>query len=111
MWLRGDPSQVCRFLGLVLDSRDLTFNIPEDKLLKIESKAMEILKRKTNKVRILASFVGLLQSVRLATGPIVSVMTRSLYHSINQARRWESFIKLDDLAMLEVEWWMNNRAV
>ena len=35
-------------------------------------------------------------------------MTRSLYHSINQARRWESFIKLDDLAILEVEWWMNN---
>ena len=104
----GNPSQVCRFLGLVLDSSDLTFNIPEDKLLKIESKSMEILKRKTNKVRILASFVGLLQSVRLATGPIVSVMTRSLYHSINQARRWESFIKLDDLAILEVEWWMNN---
>ena len=104
----GDPSQVCRFLGLELDSRDLTFNIPEDKLLKIESKAAKIFKSKTIKVRILASFVGLLQSVRLATGPIVSVMTRSLYHLISRARRWESFVKLDDLAKLEVEWWLQN---
>ena len=78
----GNPAQVCRFLGLDLDSRDLTFNIPEDKLQKIESKATELLKRKFNKVQSIASFVGLLQSVRLATGPIVSILTRSLYHLI-----------------------------
>ena len=92
----GEPSQLCRFLGLVIDSRDLTFNIPEDKLESIQSKAGEMLKRKMNKVRIIASFVGLLQSVRLATGPIVSVMTRSLYYAINNAKSWNSFVKLDD---------------
>ena len=53
----GDPSQLCRFLGLLLDSRDLTFNIPEDKLIQIEARAKEILRRKFNKVRILAGFV------------------------------------------------------
>ena len=56
----GNPSQVCRFLGLDIDSRDLTFNIPEDKLQKIEARATELLKRKFNKVQSLASFVGLL---------------------------------------------------
>ena len=68
-------------------------------------RANEILNRKFNKVRVLASFVGLLQSVRLATGPIVSVMTRSIYHLISNAKRWESFVRLDDLARKEVEWW------
>ena len=29
----GDPAQVCKFLGLVIDTRDLTFNIPEEKIL------------------------------------------------------------------------------
>ena len=104
----GNPSQVCRFLGLNIDSRDLTFNIPEDKLQKIEARATELLKRKFNKVQSLASFVGLLQSVRLATGPIVSVMTRSLYHVINGAKNWCSFVRLDDLAKFEVSWWQQN---
>ena len=83
----GEPSQsqLYRFFGLVLDSRDLTFNILEDKLIQIEARAKEILRRKFNKVRILAGFVGFLQSVRHATGPIVSVMTRSLYFVINNA--------------------------
>ena len=104
----GNPAQVCRFLGLDLDSRDLTFNIPEDKLQKIESKATELLKRKFNKVQSIASFVGLLQSVRLATGPIVSILTRSLYHLINCARNWCSFVRFDDLAKFEVSWWQQN---
>ena len=104
----GNPSQVCRFLGLEIDSRDMTFNIPEDKLIVIEEKAREILKRKFNKVRILASFVGLLQSIRKASGPIVSVMTRSLYFAINNAKRWESFVRIDDLAKTEVKWWLEN---
>ena len=104
----GEPSQVCRFLGLDIDSRDLTFNIPEDKLQKIERKATELLKRKSLKVQALASFVGLLQSVRLATGPIVSIMTRSLYYLINGARSWSSYVRLDDLALFELTWWLRN---
>ena len=104
----GDPAQVCRFLGLDIDSRDLTFNIPGDKLESIKARARQILGRKFNKVRVLASFVGVLQSVRLATGPIVSVMTRSLYSAIDKAKRWDSFVRLDGLALEEVLWWGKN---
>ena len=50
----------------------------------------------------------MLQSVRLATGPIVSVMTRSLYYLVNNAKRWESFVRLDYLARKEVQWWLEN---
>ena len=34
----GEPAQVCRFLGFEIDSRDMTFNIPKDKLEKIREK-------------------------------------------------------------------------
>ena len=104
----GNPSQVCRFLGLDLDTRDLTFNIPMDKIENIEGRAKELLRRKFNKVRVLASFIGMLQSVRLATGPIVSVMTRSLYYLVNNAKRWESFVRFDELARKELQWWLEN---
>ena len=33
----GEASKVCKFLGLKVDSRDMTFNIPVHKLEKIRS--------------------------------------------------------------------------
>ena len=93
---------------MIIDSRDLTFNIPSEKMESIRSRAEEILSRRLNKVKVVASLVGLLQSVRLATGPIVGVMTRSLYCAINDAKSWSSFVKLDDLAREELKWWSQN---
>ena len=104
----GDPSQVCRFLGLVIDTRDCTFNVPEEKLVKIEAGCKELLRSKKVKARRLAAVLGLLQSVRPATGPILSILTRSSYAAVQDAARWESYVKLDVLARTEIEWWQEN---
>ena len=104
----GEPSQVCRFLGLEIDSRDLTFNIPDDKIIKIKAVIAEVRARGKVKVKLLAKVVGMLQSVRLATGPIVAVLTRSLYHVVNCAPRWGSSVKLTDMANFELDWWSSN---
>ena len=71
----GEPSQVYKLLGLEVDSSDLTFNIPADKLEKTKSRLGLVKMQKAWGVRDLARVVGTLQLVRLATGPIVSVMT------------------------------------
>ena len=42
-------------------------------------------------VKNLASWVGLLQSVRLAVGPLISLMCRSIYDDISNARSWKLF--------------------
>jgi hypothetical protein len=104
----GDPSQVCQFLGLVLDSRDLTFNIPPSKIEKIQGLCRELIRCHWVLVRRVASLVGLLQSVRLATGPIVAVLTRSLYYAVAVAPYWSSYIKLDCMAVFELKWWASN---
>ena len=104
----GDPAQVCKFLGLNIDTRDLTFNIPEEKILKIISRCKGLLSRKWLKVKQVASLVGLLHSVSRATGPIVSVLTRSLYSVVNSAKRWDSYVRLGQFAIEEVEWWLYN---
>ena len=46
----------------------------------------------------------------LATGPIVSIFTHSLYNCINEAKIWESFVKLDSkpLAKEKIAWWVEN---
>ena len=104
----GDPAQVVRFLGLLIDSRDLSFSIPEDKVEKIVMGCKVLLAKKWIKVRKVASLVGLLQSVRLATGPIVAIMTRSLNRTVEAAHRWESFVRMDELAKFEAHWWIRN---
>ena len=104
----GEPAQVCKFLGLVIDSRDLTFNIPKDKIAKIQAVISEVQARGKVHVKAIAKLVGMLQSVRLATGPIVAVLTRSLYHVVDAAPRWNSHVKLTELARSELEWWKEN---
>ena len=89
----GFPSQYVVFLGLGIDSRDMTFNIPDLKMTRVVHWAEELLHLDRVSVKSLAGFVGLLQSLSRATGPIVSVMTRSLYREIAKARSWSSFCK------------------
>ena len=95
-----------------IDSKDMTFNIPKDKLEKVVEK-LEALKRGTRKgrrvgVTKVAQVVGLLQSVRLTTGSIVAIMTRALYVEVARAATWISFITITGLAKFEVIWWLDN---
>ena len=105
----GEPSQVCRFLGLNIDTRDYTFNIPDEKIEDIKSVIFQVKKEgKQVKVKLLAKLIGKLQAVRLATGPIVAVLTRSLYHVVDSARTWRSKVELTELAKFELDWWLHN---
>ena len=90
--------------------RDLTFSIPADKVTNIVALCKQLLSMDRSRVRVreLASLVGKLQAVRLATGPIVSIMTRSLYVTVDQAQTWSSWITLDPLSRFELEWWEKN---
>ena len=56
----------------------------------------------------LASWVGKLQSLRLAIGPIVSIMCRALYNVIKLAFSLFLSISLDKHSEIEVTWWYNN---
>ena len=73
----------------------MNFEIPEVKFEFIITEAEFYLTTKVSPVRQLASCVGKLQSLRLAIGPIVSIMCRSLYNTIKLAFSWNSSIKLD----------------
>ena len=75
----GPPSQKVLYLGLIIDSVKMTFGIPEEKLERILEGAKTLLTKRRLFVKSLASWVGLLQSCRLAIGPLVSIMCRALY--------------------------------
>ena len=104
----GLPSQRVTYLGLVIDSLKMEFEIPPAKLVRLLEGAKILLKARRFKVKALASWVGLLQSVRLAVGPLVSLMCRSLYDVIKSAQYWSSYVKLTNLARFQLEWWVEN---
>ena len=86
----------------------MTFSIPADKVTNIVDLCRGLVSRSRVRVKELASVVGKLQSVRLATGPIVSIMTRSLYVTVDKAQSWSSWVALDPLSKFELEWWVGN---
>ena len=72
----------------------MTFEIPPLKLAKILENGLSILALKFCLVKKLASWVGLLQSCKLAIGPVVSIMCRALYDTIKLPPFWSSNVKL-----------------
>ena len=88
--------------------RDLTFSIPADKVTSIVALCRQLLVQRHVRVKEVAKVVGKLQAVRLATGPIVAIMTRSLYVMVDRAATWSSRVKLDPLSRAELEWWVGN---
>ena len=70
----GEPSQECKFLGLVVNTVKMTFKIPEEKKAKIRDLLDKVAALQRIKVKLLGRLLGTLQSVSLATGPLVQVV-------------------------------------
>ena len=86
----------------------MTFEIPKPKFEFILVEALYFLETRVFPVKRLASWVGKLQSLRLAIGPIVSIMCKSLYFLISCAFSWSSYVKLDTNSNVEITWWRDN---
>ena len=104
----GPPSQRVKYLGLIVDSVKMQFEIPQDKLSRLLEGGEILLSSRRVHVRNLASWVGLLQSVRLAVGPLVSLMCRSIYDDISNARSWSTVLQLSYKCKHQVDWWVRN---
>ena len=104
----GEPSKVVRYLGLEINSEDMTFSIPSEKQDTILRRIGEIKGRRKVKVKQVARVIGTLQSVSRATGPVVRIMTRSLYKEVSKAKTWSSFVTLNAAAQDELGWWVEN---
>ena len=86
----------------------MTFEIPVVKFEFIITEALFFLETKFSPVKPFASWVGKLQSLRLAIGPIFSIMCKSLYFLISCAFSWSSYIQLDKNSNVEITWWRDN---
>merc|ERR1711873_242574 len=89
-WLLSVPkhkpvSQKKVFLGLMINSNTMQFEIPQEKLLKFFDILLLVKSQAIMLVRLLARLLGLLNSFSKALGQIVRLMTRSLYACLHPA--------------------------
>jgi hypothetical protein len=107
-----EPSTCTRFLGYNLNTSNMKFEVPEDKVEKVLKKVSGLLDRKvitTN--RKVARVVGHLASLYRAFPGCSRLMLRSCYASLEvswERGDWDRYINLSAEAKEELSWWKEN---
>src|SRR6185312_4388575 len=105
------PTEVLRFLGLLIDSRQFSFSVPPDRLQKIRSLIAQVCKRVQAKQKVsahdIARVCGHLLSIRLAVPP-ARIYTRALYEALNSANSWSAALNLSPQAINELQFWQES---
>ena len=102
------PLKKILFLGLLICSDSMMFYIPEAIIVKLLAKADSLLSSKKGKLRVLASFFGLLRG--RALGPIVRLMSRCMYSFLMSnvnAFSW-NHLPLEQNVISEIRFWQEN---
>ena len=104
-------SQKKVFLGLLVNSISMEFEIPQPKLDNFLVSLRQVKSQAIPPMRLLARFLGKLNLFSRALGQVVRLMTRSLYACLEPAYStgWESVTSLTVLAREELEFWESNR--
>ena len=76
------PKQIGEWLGFVIDTRSMTFTVPERKIKKLEQTISNLLIQKFSSAKQVSRIAGKLSSMHMAIGPLVRLFTRHMYRTI-----------------------------
>ena len=102
------PKQVGKWLGIIIDTKTLTFHVPKEKIQKLLNRIKQILDQTFCSAKQLSQVAGQLASMHLALGPIVRLFTRNLYKVIESRLSWFHPISLSSDAVSELKFWLHN---
>ena len=106
-----NPSQQIEFLGLLVDSNDLTLLLPGEKLRKIRKQCQKLLDHPEMSIRKLSKFLGLLTSSIQAIFP-APLHFRHLQNLKNHAmatqHSYDAMTSLDQASRDEILWWRDH---
>ena len=103
-----EPTQQGRWLGVIVDTKRLTFTVPEEKLRKLELEFKHLIRTKVCTAKELARVAGFLSSMHLCIGPIVHISTRKMYHQIERRISWFHPLLLTAGTIEELTFWLQN---
>ena len=79
-----EPTQEGRWLGMIVNTSDMTFTAPPEKINKLKAKLGTCLKSGRMTAKALASIAGTLSSLSLAVGPLTRLQTREMYADVGK---------------------------
>lgn len=103
-----EPSQVGTWLGFHLDFSLNIISVPLPKITKLKESFSHILAQRFVNAKDLASIAGQLNSMFLAIGNIVRLMSRSMYAQISAQSSWFSTFSLEHSVVEELVFWQSN---
>ena len=77
------------------------------KILSLQTQLSQALKQNQLSARFVASLVGKIISLSRALGPVVRLMTRSLYALINSRQAWCEALGITTAAKAELQFWLS----
>ena len=106
-----EPTSTLEFLGVIVDSGEMTLSLPKEKLLKVQNHCQEILENGKVTVRELSKLIGRLSSTAIAVLP-APLHYRHLQHQQIQKlishNSFEEKVELSVEARKELLWWKEN---
>ena len=102
------PMQIGEWLGFVIDTISMSFQIPEKKVFKLKGLLESAIQAGCSTFRELARLAGSIISVVLAVGPISRLLTRQMYFAIETRSAWDSTIHFSPSLLQELKFWYCN---
>ena len=99
------PLQCGRWLGFLIDLCKGTFQVPQDRILKLQGYLHQVHSGEPVRVHFVASIVGQIISMSLALGSVTRLQTRALYEMVNLGRSWNDFVMWSEEARSELSFW------
>ena len=105
------PSQTMEFLGIIIDSRTMTLELPLKKVDAIKGFIRSMLEASQVTVRDLAKLIGKLTSSFIAV-PYGKLFYRNLKVKVKALKinrgNFDGLCQLDSSSRMELEWWLSN---
>jgi hypothetical protein len=104
-----EPRNKVQWLGFVLDAKNNTFEVPNEKLKRLQKNIWHNLKHKQSCVpRELAKTVGKICSLFHVFDSIVYILTKDATHWIANRENWALRVPLNRNVIQELEFWSRN---
>ena len=103
-----EPRHYVRFLGLDIDSRTMTFRVPEDRVHNLKEALANTVHSNFATSRSMARIAGMIASMRLALGPASRCLSHGLITFINEGSSWSERRPLTAGARRDISFWEKN---
>lgn len=105
------PSMKCKYLGMIINSHELTLSLPQEKRARISSELQAFQKLRRCSVRKLAQLTGLLVSAcpGIEYGLLhTKELERCKFLNLKNDDDYEKIINIPDSLQIDIQWWLNH---